>query len=303
MYTLTEIEIDGLNYLEIVSADGKSKAQLCLNQGGRLSSFVFEDVQVLTDFDASSYKDNYASAILFPFTNRIKDGEYTFNNSKYKLNCNEVDKSNALHGLVYDKTFVCINNVLESDYASVTLQYISDGKMKGYPFKFNIELTYTLCESGIILSINIINKDKKTFPFSLGWHPYFNSKDLDNSTINFESNTKYVFDNQLIISGAIPLDIEMPFQLQGVKLDNGYLLLTNEIDFSSPEYALNLKSTAKENFLQLYTPNQPNTIAIEPMTGAANNFNNKIGLQTLQPNTTYNVKWYMAIQALKTITN
>jgi len=31
------------------------------------------------------------------------------------------------------------------------------------------------------------------------------------------------------------------------------------------------------------------------MTGAADNFNNEIGLQTLQPNETYNMKWLIAI--------
>jgi len=92
----------------------------------------------------------------------------------------------------------------------------------------------------------------------------------------------------------------MPFKLKSVKLDDGYPLETNEIDFLTPEYGFNIRSTSKENFLQLYTPDQPNTIAIEPMTGAADNFNNKIGLQTLQPNETYNVRWNMAIETFNT---
>ena len=107
LYTLKEIETQGLHYIELTSSDGASKAQISLNQGGRLSNLVFEDTQVLADFDASTYKNNYASSILFPFVNRIKDGKYKFNNSKYTLNCNEVDKNNALHGLVYNKTFAC----------------------------------------------------------------------------------------------------------------------------------------------------------------------------------------------------
>jgi len=300
LYTLTEIEAQGLHYLELANSDGTSKAQICLNQGGRLSSLVFENIQILADYDASTYKDNYASSVLFPFANRIKDGEYTFKDSKYKLDCNEVDKNNALHGLVYNKTFVSINKALTSDYASVTLQYKDDGKVKGFPFKFNIELTYTLCENGIILSIKVVNKDKNTFPFTLGWHPYFNSVDLDNSSLNFKSNKKYLFDNQQIISGTTHTDIDMPFKLKSVKLDDGYPLETNEIDFLTPEYGFNIRSTSKENFLQLYTPDQPNTIAIEPMTGAADNFNNKIGLQTLQPNETYNVRWNMAIETFNT---
>ena len=300
MYTIEKLEKQDLHYLELTSYDGASKAQISLNQGGRLSHLVFEGIQVLADFDASTYENNYASSIQFPFVNRIKDGKYTFNNSKYKLNCNEVDKNNALHGLVYNKTFVCTKKALTLHYASVTLQYKDNGKHQGFPFKFNIELTYTLNKKGIILSVNIANKDKKTFPFSVGWHPYFYSKNLVNSTLSFSSNKKYVFDNQQIISGTTDLNIEMPFQLKAVTLDDCYPLKTNEIDFSTPEYSFNIGSTSKENFLQLYTPEVHNVIAIEPMTGAADNFNNKIGLQTLQPNETYNMKWLIAIETINT---
>lgn len=295
MYSLDELKIQGLNYLELTSSDGASIAQISLNQGGRLSNLVFEDIQVLADFEASTYENNYASSILFPFVNRIKDGKYTFDNSKYQLSCNEGDKNNALHGLVYNKTFVCTKKVLTLNYASVTLQYKDNGKHLGFPFKFNIDLTYTLNEKGIILSVKIANKDKKNFPFSIGWHPYFYSKNLDNSTLNFSSNKKYVFDNQQIISGTTDLNIEMPFQLKAVTLDDCYQLKTNEIYFSTPEYRFNIESTSKENFLQLYTPEVRNVIAIEPMTGAADNFNNEIGLQTLQPNETYNMKWLISV--------
>ena len=91
----------------------------------------------------------------------------------------------------------------------------------------------------------------------------------------------------------------MPFQLKDVKLDTGYLLTTNEIKFSTPEYNLNISSNSKDFFLQLYTPDDQNIIAIEPMTGAADNFNNEIGLQTLQSNETYDVKWCVSIETLK----
>ncbi|WP_298556714.1 hypothetical protein [uncultured Algibacter sp.] len=101
-------------------------------------------------------------------------------------------------------------------------------------------------------------------------------------------------------SGKTSLGIDMPFQLKNIKLDDGYPLETNKIDFSTPEYNFNIKSTSKENFLQLYTPNDSNIIAIEPMTGAADSFNNHIGLQTLSPNSTYSVKWNLAIETKNT---
>lgn len=298
MYKITEIEAQELQYLELESANSESKAHICLDQGGRLSNLIFENIKIFADYDASSYKENYASSILFPFANRIKDGEYTFNDLKYKLDCNEIDKNNALHGLVYNKIFTCIDKTCTSDYASVTLIYKDDGGCVGFPFKFNIELIYTLNKTGLNLSIKVVNEDKNTFPFTLGWHPYFNSTDLENSSINFKCNSKYLFDNQQNISGTTNLDVEMPFQLKDVNLDDGYPLESDLVEFLTPDYKCIITATSKEHFLQLYTPDQPNVIAIEPMTGAANNFNNNIGLQILKPNDTYNVEWNLAIETL-----
>ena len=166
-----------------------------------------------------------------------------------------------------------------------------------------MELTYTLSKKGITLAIKVKNKGEKTFPFTLGWHPYFYTSDLYKSSIDFKSDKEYVFNKQQIITGTKALDLEMPFNLIDVNLDNGYPLENDKIDFSTPKYNVNIRSTSKENYLQLYTPLQGNTIAIEPMTGAADNFNNKIGLQTLQPNQTFLVKWIIAIETAVTKLN
>ncbi len=296
MYRLKEIKSKGLQFIEISSPSGTSKAQLCLNQGGRLSYLKFNNSPILTDFDSSTYTNNYASAILFPFANRIKDGKYSFRGVDYILECNEIGKTNAIHGLVYNKTFECIKKTGHPDYGAVTLRYKHNGELKGFPFKFHILLTYTLNENTINLEVKIINKDVKTFPFTLGWHPYFASKDLDESVIGFESKQQFLYDEHYIISGSKRLDSQSPRPLKGVKLDNGYKLETNSIEFTTPEYLLKMMMTAKENYLQLYTPNTSNSIAIEPMTGPTDSFNNKIGLRTLGPSESFTLEWNIAIE-------
>ena len=298
MYTFIKKEIEGLQFVEIHHPENNSKATICLNQGGRLSALEFDGIQLLADYQPSTYGSNYASSILFPFVNRIKDGKYSFEEVDYVLNCNETDKNNALHGLVYDKIFECVDQDLTSSHGSTTLQYKYDGSDQGFPFKFAMQLTYTLTEKTFSLAVKISNKDHQAFPFNVGWHPYFVSKNLDESRIDFESNTQYLFDSQQIISGTAPLNFKMPYSLKGVKLDDGYPLQNNAIEFFTPQYRLKMTSTSKENYLQLYTPSTPNVIAIEPMTGAADSFNNKLGLQKLHPNDSYNVKWNITFENL-----
>lgn len=298
MYTLKKTEAKGLEFIEIHNSDNSSKATICLNQGGRLSGLEFDGINILAEFCPTTYGANYASAILFPFVNRIKDGTYTFEDVDYILNCNEADKNNALHGLVYDKNFDCIAHELTSNYGAIKLHYKHDGTCRGFPFKFDMLLTYTLTERNFNLSVAIVNEDDQVFPFNVGWHPYFVSKNLDESALNFESSIKYLVDKQQIISGTTSLDVEMPYALKDVELDDGYHLQNNALEFFTPEYGLIMTSTSKDNYLQLYTPSIPNVIAIEPMTGAADSFNNRIGLQTLRPNESYSVKWNITFENL-----
>lgn len=298
MYTFTQKTENGLQYIELSNPENTSKATWCLNQGGRLSDLMFQDIQVLAPFGPSTYKDTYASAILFPFVNRIRNGHYSHDGTDYVLNCNEADKNNALHGLVYDQKFACIDHALSATSGAVTLQYNYEGAAQGFPFQFDIQLTYTLTDTSLSLAVEINNTDSVAFPFTLGWHPYFISKNLNGSALNFESDTKYLYDAQQIISGATPLEIKMPYPLKDLTLDDGYKLQNNTFGFYTPEYHLSMTSTSKENYLQLYTPKASNIIAIEPMTGAADSFNNKIGLQTLEPNSRYNVTWNITFEKL-----
>ena len=147
--------------------------------------------------------------------------------------------------------------------------------------------------------MKIINEDEKAFPFALGWHPYFLSSDLTKSTINFKSKLKYTFDEQQIINGKKPLDFSLPYNLKNAKLDDGYPLESNKVEFITPEYSFKIKTSSKYTFLQVYTPEDTNVIAIEPMTGAADNFNNKIGLQILEPKNKYKVEWNLIIDPTK----
>lgn len=63
--------------MELKSPAGHSKALICLDQGGRLDEFVMNKVPIIKHTNAATYQKNYASAILFPFTNRVKNGTYT----------------------------------------------------------------------------------------------------------------------------------------------------------------------------------------------------------------------------------
>jgi len=286
----------GLEHIELFDTKGLSKAKICLDQGACLEELMLDGVYTIEDMYPLTYEDTYASSILFPFANRVKNGTYKFMNKTYRLHCNENGRNNALHGLVYNKRFEVESSELTSDFGSVTFRYESDGTSEGFPFKYALLLTYKLRKSTITLTIKVQNLDSSSFPFTLGWHPYFISEDLYNSSLNFKSNKKIRFDNQQITSVLVDCDEEVSFQIKDNQLDDGYVLAGNKIEFATPGYNMIIQAISQENFLQLYTPSKPNTIAIEPMTGISDSLNNELGLLILNSGKAYQVSWHIDIE-------
>lgn len=294
-YAIEQFKKQNLNHLKISESEGKTCAVVCLDQGGRLSELLLKGEQLLADFDHSTYKDNYASSVLFPFVNRVKNGKYSFGGVDYQLACNDVALNNALHGLVYDKQFTLSDSTATSDSASVTLIYEAAGDCPGFPFAYRIALTYTVSDEIFSLKVEVTNTGNESFPYGIGWHPYFLTPDLFNSNLVFECKEQFKVDHQQIPDGTTPFTEAMPFQIGDSKLDDGYILENNQIAINTPNYKLVIESSSPETYLQVYTPDVLNVIAVEPQTAAPDCLNNEMGLEILDPGHNTEVCWNLRI--------
>tara|TARA_R110002126_G_scaffold181187_4_gene330019 strand:- start:25038 stop:25931 length:894 start_codon:yes stop_codon:yes gene_type:complete len=294
MFRIYNITENNLPIIVLQNADKSTSAKISLNEGGRLQELKCNNVFLIKDIPDFDYETSYASSVLFPFASRIKDGKYTFLGENFQLNKND-NNTSALHGLVYNKEFQLFEPETHKDNCSVTLNYIENNKSEGFPFKYIISLTYTLSSNSLQLKVTIKNIDNHSFPFILGWHPYFLSDDLPNSTLKFNSDKKVVFDENLITKEIIANSKDEIFTIENKQLDDCFFLEDNTISFSTSKYDLEIVSSEKENFLQLYTPENLPIIAIEPMTGISNSFNNTIGLQILEPNKSHTITWNLDI--------
>ncbi len=297
MYKINHIKNskNNQNYLLIEDSFKISRAKIYLNQGASLQELFLNSHELIKDLCPLTYDKTYASSILFPFANRVKDGTYRFKAKTYHFDINQKEENNALHGLVYNKTFVVSNQETSDEFASVTLLYREENESQGFPYTYTIQLEYILTPNMIELNIEITNTDSKTFPFTLGWHPYFLSSDLSKSSLIFDCNKKTVLDERNITKEISYIEPIGSIEIKEQTFDDCYVLNSNEVAFLTPEYILKLTSTEEDSFLQIYTPLHKNTIAIEPTTGVSDSFNNGIGLKTLQPNETYRIGWNLKI--------
>jgi len=286
---------NSLNFIEIEDLNKASYAKIHLNLGGSLQELVLLNHHLIKNLHPLAYDNTFASAILFPFANRIADGSYVYDNKTFQLEINQKEENNALHGLVYNKTFELIEQKTTPEKAEVLLRFEELIDSEGFPFTYSIDLKYILTKNSLNLNVSVKNTDTKTFPFTIGWHPYFNSYDLFKSAVHFKSRKKYILDKRNITQGIEEIAIDRTIFIEDKTLDDCFDLESNEIGFETPHYSFSLKSSEKNNFLQLYTPPYPNTIAIEPTTGISNSFNNGEGLKILNPKDTYHINWNLKI--------
>jgi aldose 1-epimerase len=198
--------------------------------------------------------------------------------------------------LVHDKTFRFIGQEISEKKASAILSYEETQPVLGFPFKYDLILEYVLTNESLRLNVEIKNKDQQAFPFSLGWHPYFKTDDLYNSHLKINSHKKILVNDKMIPNGETDIDWNGFLKIEDKAFDDCFVLNTNSVELKTSEYHLDFSFSSEENYLQLYTPNDRKSIAIEPQTAPANSFNSKVGLKILQPNERYQLSWKLNLK-------
>lgn len=247
---------------------------------------------------------------LVPFPNRIRDGKYSFQGKTYQLAINKPNENNAIHGLLQKVAYEITDCVKEDDRYAITLSHTYQGEDSGYPFPFRISIIYTL--SGVEFTARTIveNTGTNDMPFGDGWHPYLTIHDrkIDELLLKLPSQQYLGVDERLIPDEAIhQLDKFATLEKINDQLfDTGFVLPDTstagiaESILSSPEDDITLTlwqetGPGKYNFLQVFIPPWRNTIALEPMTCAANAFNNGMGTFCLKPGESFDASYGVRI--------
>ena len=292
--TTTQKENSLLNEVIITNESLNLNSSIYPNLGASIQQLKSNGIDIIDGITNDEkglklYKSKFNSSFLFPSPNRIADGKYNFNGVDYQLECNETGLNNSLHGHIYNKSFQVSKIEASENQASVTFSYTNNGTVQGFPFQYLLDITYTFSKNALSINFKVINIGKQEFPFGLGWHPYFNAKNLASSTLNFNGDKKYILDEQMIPQQETQLPFKTPLTLGETFLDDCFLIKKPETTFKCNEYKIEIDFTSEteKSYLQVYTPDTRNCIAIEPMTCAPNSFNNKNGLLTLKPNETY----------------
>jgi aldose 1-epimerase len=254
---------------------------------------VVEGYDSTEDFSRNCEAKGFRSCKLSPYVCRIPDeGTYHFNGNTYKAGKFNLNGS-SLHGLLYNVPFEVSFSEAAEEHAMVALQHHYEATDAGYPFSYFMEVVYYLLPDDTLkIATTVYNQHNGPIPVADGWHPYFSlGRPIDDLYFEMASDQMLVFDDRLIPTGAMKTEDRFEFlnSLEDVSLDNCFLLhkpligpacsLVNTID----KIALTVTPEDTYPYLQLYTPPQRTSIAIENLSAAPDAFNNKMGLLILDP--------------------
>ena len=235
----------------------------------------------------------FRGRLLFPFNDRIPNGKYKFKGREFQfpINC---DGKDSIHGLIYNRVMETV--LVKEDNSSVELTLlapITKNDFKGYPFDIALQVTYNLTKEYFNIDFKVSNKGDSESPFALGWHPYFTfGSKVDGYNLKFNGDEYYDVDENLYYEGnhysvkGTDLDFSQGVNLKDRDLDvaislkdRGEFLLTEGKEEIKMEFP-------KEMFpaLQLFIPDDRESIAVEPITAPSDTFNYPdTGLKVIKP--------------------
>jgi aldose 1-epimerase len=235
---------------------------------------------------------SYKSPKLSPFPCRIRDGKYTFEGKEYQFS-RLFNDGNAIHGLLYNKSFIVLEEAANEVSAGISMEYHYDKEDDGYPFDYACGVRYILHPNGLLEVVTTVtNLDNRVIPVADGWHPYFQlGGRIDDWQVQFHASAMVEFDERLIPTGKLlqynAFDTSRP--MGDTFLDNCFTLKQELVspvcELFNPVNGLRVSfyPDAGYPYLQIYTPSTRQSIAVENLSGAPDCFNNKMGLTLLQP--------------------
>ena len=129
------------DWIKLNSAKDDMYVFIDLKNGGSIQELKLKGKSIICENPNFIYADSFASSILFPFVNRLREGKYKFQGKVYEVPINE-HGGNAHHGLLFNKRFSLIACEGINNEAKAIIRYETKGEI-GYPFAFKITLTYT----------------------------------------------------------------------------------------------------------------------------------------------------------------
>jgi len=213
---------------------------------------------------------------MIPYSNRIRDGKFSFDDHTVSLDEGE---HHAIHGALRKLPWQTVAQTT----TTLVCQYETSDQQKGnWPWPMKAVIRYLLDDTILHSRIDITNTGTTDMPVGAGWHPYF-VRTIQGAGPTLTLPVGGVFPDAngdcLPDGAAVALPDEIDFR-QPRRLDANQFIdcclagLAGDVVISWPHADIELTMQASENcrYLVLFNPQAP-YFAVEPVTNANDGFN------------------------------
>jgi aldose 1-epimerase len=287
-------------------ARGNQRATI-VEVGAAVREYRDGDREIFQAYPEHDVSWAYHGAVLLPWPNRLRDGRYEFDGEHYQVALTEPSNHNALHGLAAWLPWTLVEQAPTCVTLSCRLL-----PSPGYPFQLDTVVRYELRDEGLVVTSTSTNVGDRACPYALGFHPYVSAgpgATIDDCTLHIDATRRLLVDDRLIPAGhesvdGTAYDFRGDELLAGRVLDTGFTHVTADaagisfVRVTGPD-ARTVEVWADDNFgfWQVYTGEdlppslRRRSLAVEPMTAAANAFQTGWGLRRLEPGEAVTSRW------------
>jgi len=293
---------------QIAIAHGNQRAVIT-EVGASLRNFVAGGINVIEGYAAEDLADGARGQIMFPWPNRLSSDEWTFSNRVGTPQVDDVLNRTLNHGLVRYQPFTI--EALNQNRCSLSLILHPSPT---YPFASQIKVDYHLGTLGLTCTTTVTNIDSVPLPFGAGSHPHLavTTPSIEGAVVHIPAKSAVDTNDRLLPTGTISpvvgtsLDFLTPKSVSGITLDTTYTDFLRD-DFGMATFTVtdaegrSVEIAMDRNFPYacVYTgdtrePGRRRTsIAIEPMTCAADAFHTGKDIIVLEPGQHWTGSWRM----------
>lgn len=281
-----------MNQAAIVLASGALELRLRPDIAGGIARFdhVADGTRtpIMRGVDDPSTALDCASFPLVPYSNRIRDGRFTYRGRTIAIRPNMPGDANPLHG----QGWLAPWTVSSRDRTGAELAFVHEAGE--WPWSYEARQVFHLDEGGLDLTLTCRNLSDDRMPCGLGLHPYFDctaATRLDTSVTGVWTIDQTVLPVDLVpATGRYDLANRA---ICGQDLDNGFEGWSGEARIATPgePIMLRMTSTSASRF-QVYSPPSGHLFVAEPVQAANAALNepekewHRLGLTILVPGDT-----------------
>jgi aldose 1-epimerase len=211
-------------------AHGEQRATI-VEVGGGVREYLVGERAVLDPYALDAVCDGAHGAPLIPWPNRLADGRYSFDGTRYQLALSEPEKLNAVHGLLRWRNWEARERSVDRVVMGTRLHPLA-----GWPFMLDVTISYTLGEDGLSVETRGINLGDVACPFGAGQHPYLSPGAglIDDCTLELGAATRILTDPERQLPtgtepvAGTPFDFRSPRPLGPAEVDHAFTALERD---------------------------------------------------------------------------